>query len=357
MRTGAVDFLRKPYSLQELELTLRRNLSNAALRRENLNLKRQLAEPLPGYGMIGDSPAMWAVYRLIDKVADVDCPVIVQGDSGVGKELVARAIHDRGVRRNAPFVVVDCGAIADTLLESELFGHRKGAFTGADRDRVGLLESAAGGTVFLDEIGNISESMQTKLLRVIENATVLPVGDSRPRPVAARFIAATNAHLAERVRAGAFREDLYHRLNVVAIGMPRLVEREGDLPLLIEHFSQSFAARHGRPPRRFAPETIAALAQRPWPGNVRELRNFVERCVIMSDGPRLDIVGDDAAIAPALAQWFGALDTIDDLSQRYVRFVLDRTDGNLGEAARILGIGRTTLWRWLQRERSTGVSN
>ena len=365
MQAGATDFLRKPYELKELELAITRCLRFSAIRAENNRLRRELQQAAKSYGMVGDAPAMRQVYRLVDKLAEVDCPVIIQGESGSGKELVARAIHERGPRRAQPFVVIDCGAMADTLLESELFGHRRGAFTGAERDRTGLLESAAGGTVFLDEIGNISDGMQTKLLRVLQERTVIPVGGSRVVPIRARFIAASNRDLALLVAQGRFRHDLYHRLNVVTIAMPSLAQRREDIPTLIEHFAEEFAEKYQRPLRHFSGAMTRRLCERTWEGNVRELRNFVERCVIMSDGDYLEsgevpvsapAAGETMAKAMPFALEAGEPATLEELETHYIRRVLDSVGGNQRQAAEILGINRTTLWRKLRSSDDAATS-
>lgn len=358
MQAGAYDFLKKPYDLKELEFAIHRCLRFSAISEENRRLKRQLQHsPLQHYGIIGDSQAVCHVYQLIDKLAQVDCPVIIQGPSGSGKELAARAIHERGPRREEPFVVIDCGAMADTLLESELFGHCRGAFTGADRDRTGLLQSAQGGTVLLDEIANISDAMQTKLLRVLQEKTVIPVGGTRMVPIHARFLAATNQDLEALVAQGRFRHDLYHRLNVVTVTMPSLDQRKEDIPLLIEHFAAEFAEKYARPKRHFTSAMMHRLCSRSWTGNVRELRNYVERCVIMSDGDYLDAVdmlpppatsGEPPRREPPANLPATAVETLEEMEARYIRQVLDSVGGNQCQAAEILGINRTTLWRKLR---------
>jgi DNA-binding NtrC family response regulator len=358
MQAGASDFLKKPYELKELELAIRRCLKYSAITKENQELKQQLRDTERRYGgMVGNSPALRQVFRVIDKLAKVDCPVIIQGPSGSGKELAARAIHDHGPRHNEPFVVIDCGAMTDTLLESELFGHRKGAFTGAERNRTGLLESAAGGTVFLDEIGNISDAMQTKLLRVLEERTITPVGDSNIVPIQARFIAASHRDLPTLVTEGRFRQDLYHRLNVVTLTMPSLNQHREDIPLLIERFSTEFANKYQRPLRYFSSTMMRHLGERTWEGNIRELRNFVERCVIMSDGAHLDWSGMPVTAQPvddilgntlSLPHDTDALVTLKEMEARYIRQVLDQVGGSQSKAAEILGINRTTLWRKLR---------
>ena len=357
MQAGAADFLKKPYELKELELVTRRCLKYSAINQENRRLKQQLQRSEQGYGMVGDSPAMRQLYLMIDKLAAVECPVIIQGPSGSGKELAARAIHDRGPHHNEPFKVIDCGAITDTLLESELFGHRRGAFTGAERDRKGLLESAAAGTAFLDEIGNISDAMQTKLLRVLQDKTITPVGDSRVIPIQARFIAASHQDLASLVAQGRFRHDLYHRLNVVTLTLPSLAQRREDIPLLIERFTEEFAYKYQRPLRHFSGGMMRRMCERAWEGNIRELRNFVERCVIMSDGEHLDWSDTPLSAHPlpeapdntmSLNGEPDTLVTLEEMEARYIRQVLDQVGGSQSKAATILGVNRTTLWRKLR---------
>jgi len=358
MQAGASDFLKKPYELKELELAIRRCLKYSAITKENRELKQRLRDTEKRYGgMVGNSPAMRQVYRMIEKLAEVECPVIIQGPSGSGKELAARAIHDHGPRHNEPFVVIDCGAMTDTLLESELFGHFKGAFTGAERNRTGLLESAAGGTVFLDEIGNISDAMQTKLLRVLEERTITLVGDSNVIPIQARFIAASHRDLPTLVKEGRFRHDLFHRLNVVTLTTPSLNQHREDIPLLIERFSTEFANKYQRPPRHFSNTMMRHLGERTWEGNIRELRNFVERCVIMSDGEHLDWSEMSVTAQPvddvsdntfSLLKDPDALVTLEEMESLYIRQVLDQVDNSQSKAAEILGINRTTLWRKLR---------
>lgn len=363
MQAGASDFLKKPYELKELDLAMRRCLRLSAITLENQRLKQQLANGIDGHGMVGNSAAMHDVYRKIEKLALVDCPVIIQGPSGSGKELAARAIHNQGPRKKEPFVVIDCGAMTDTLLESELFGHKKGAFTGADHDRTGLLESAGAGTVLLDEIGNISDAMQTKLLRVLQEKSITPVGDSRAIKIGARFIASSHQNLLSLVENGKFRHDLYHRLDVVTLILPPLSARSEDLPLLIEHFTAEFADKYQHPLRRFTTEMMQRLCSREWKGNVRELRNLIERCVIMAEGEYLDAGELGAPSAPwadmevtvhreqeGMPDSGSALPTLEEMEARYIEQVLKKANGNQRQAAAILGINRTTLWRKLQAD-------
>jgi len=354
MQAGASDFLKKPYEQDELCLAIERCLSHAQTASENRELKRQVRQSQTGFGMLGDAPNMRRVYSMIDKLAAVDCSVIIQGQSGSGKELVARAIHERGTRNEEPFVVIDCGCLSDTLLESELFGHKRGAFTGAEQNRTGLLETARGGTVFLDEIGNISETMQAKLLRVLQERTLTPVGSNRLVEVQARFICATHCDLPKMVDNGKFRHDLYHRLNVVTIQVPSLNERKQDIPLLVEHFVKEFCKKYQRSALQFSKAAMEQLCQRDWSGNVRELRNYVERRVIMAEQAVIDIEIEPASdpnysSEPKLPEEDDAnLQTLRELEAQHIQRVLDSVGDNHRQAADILGISRTTLWRKLR---------
>jgi DNA-binding NtrC family response regulator len=352
LRLGATDFIKKPYDTDELLLLINRTLEGVRLRRENRLLKRQLKDERLRYGMVGHGDAMKAVYRLIDKVADIRCNVIIEGESGTGKELVARAIHNQGPDAEQPFVVIDCGALHETLLESELFGHEKGAFTGAAHAKAGLLESASGGTVFLDEICNISDAMQVKLLRVVQEQQVVRVGSVRPISIDVRFIAATNRNLEAMVEAGRFRHDLYHRLNVVKIQMPPLRARREDIPVLAQAFAEEFARRYHRQVEGFDAESLERLQAYDWPGNVRELRNLVERHIALADGPRLHLEPDwpgTGAGAPAAQALDADQPDLATLERRYILQTLERLGGNREQTARVLGINKSTLWRKLQQ--------
>ena len=281
--------------------------------------------------------------------------MIIRGESGTGKELAARAIHTLGPAPDTPFIVVDCGALSDTLLESELFGHEKGAFTGASAMKRGLFEVARGGTVFLDEIGNISEAMQVRLLRVIQERQITRVGGVRPIDVDVRCLVATNADLQAMVREGGFRADLFHRLNVVTVTMPPLRERREDIPALLQHFVSHFAAEYGRDVVGFDAASVRRLERYPWPGNVRELRNLVERHVVLADQPmmRLEGLPDDTG-ETAVAAVTDNLPTLAELEWRYIQQVLQHCDGNRGRAAALLGIDKSTLWRKLERYQRAG---
>ena len=347
LRQGASDFLKKPFDMEELLVVVENALERSRLRRENRFLRRQLQSEQQRLGLIGQSEALHQVYSTIEKIADVRCNVIIEGESGTGKELAARAIHNLGIDPDKPFVVVDCGALSDTLLESELFGYEKGAFTGATAMKRGLFEAARGGTIFLDEIGNISEAMQIKLLRVIQEKQITRVGGVRPIDVDVRCLVATNADLAEMVKNGNFRADLYHRLNVVSIAMPPLRKRKDDIPALVQHFVRIFAVEYGREVTGFDKAAIKRLQSHSWPGNVRELRNLVERQVILAEHPTIvdvDLPGIELAGSSIDAD----LPSLQELERRYITKTLEHFDGNRAKAAEALGIDKSTLWRKLQ---------
>jgi DNA-binding NtrC family response regulator len=355
MRLGASDFIKKPYDIDELLMQIEQSLESTRLRRENRMLRRQIKDERLRYGMIGKSEPMQAVYKVIDKVSDIRCNIIIQGESGTGKELVARALHNTSPDADKPFIVIDCGALTDTLLESELFGHEKGAFTGATHTKQGLLEAASGGTIFLDEICNISDSMQTKLLRVVQEQQILRVGGVRPIDIDVRFVVATNRSIEAMVEAGKFRHDLYHRLNVVKIQLPPLRERRNDIPLLLQAAIEEFSKKYHRNINGFDHESIDALLHYEWPGNVRELRNLVERHVALAESPELQLM-DSLQEVPLAQAGRRSLDydqpDLQTLERRYIERVLESVQGNREKTAAILGINKSTLWRKLQQYQS-----
>lgn len=355
MRLGASDFIKKPFDMDELRLQIEKTLQHVALVRENSLLRRQLSDERHRFGIIGHAPVLQEVFRIIEKIADIRCNVIVEGESGTGKELVARAIHNQGRYAERPFIVIDCGALSDTLLESELFGHEKGAFTGAVSSKPGLLETAAGGTVFLDEIGNISDAMQIKLLRVVQEQQVTRVGGIRPIDIDVRFIVATNQNLEARVAEGSFRHDLYHRLNVVKLHVPSLRERREDIPLLVQHFIEAFNQQYQRQVTGFDTVSMQQLMQHDWPGNVRELQNLVERHVALADASVLHLDGLGRLRPVGEVSDRGEIDrdlpSLDELERRYILKVLAHFDDNREQTAATLGINKSTLWRKLQQYR------
>ena len=351
LRLGAVDFLKKPFDMEELLALVDRTLSHTRLEHEVRLLRRQLKHERGRRTLIGDSAAMRELYRVVERIADVRCNVVIQGESGTGKELLAKAIHESSSSPDTPLVVVDCGAISDTLLESELFGHEKGAFTGATHTKRGLLETADGGTVFLDEIGNISDAMQVKLLRVIQEGQLIRVGGVRAIDIDVRWLVATNRDLEQMVHNGEFREDLYHRLNVVKLVVPPLRERPRDVPALVQHYVDFFSDKYQRNVKGFDSASMGQLMAYAWPGNVRELRNLVERHVVLADAPSM-LLGELPPATATLSAIDGDWPTLDELERRYILKVLDRADGNQREVADTLGIDKSTLWRKLKRYRS-----
>ena len=334
MKAGAVDYLQKPCSLAEVELRIGQVLDRGRLERENVQLKAALLRENPYQGIVGRSRPMLEVVDLIGKVKDSRSPVLVEGESGTGKELVARALHFDSTRRDMPFVAVNCATLQETLLESELFGHRAGAYTGALTDKRGLLEVADRGTLFVDEIAETHPNVQAKLLRVLETGEFRAVGDVKERKVSVRLVAATNKDLRSETAAGRFREDLFYRLNVISIRVPPLRERREDIPLLARHY----LLRHGR---TIGNGAVAALMAHGWPGNVRELFNCLERAVLFSSSGRLDEVAIPAA-ASAPAPKDG---TLEEVEVAHIRRVLESVKWNVSKASEILGTSRRNLHR------------
>lgn len=355
MKRGANDFIKKPFDFEELRLMLERTMKTMRLRNENKLLKRRIGQKRNRFGMIGDTPVMRSLFSTIEKVAEVSCSVILTGESGTGKELVARALHDFSPRSERPFVAIDCGALSDTLLESELFGHEKGSFTGATQRKYGLMEQAEGGTLFLDEICNISDTMQIKLMRAIEDRRIIRVGGSSSISIDVRVIAASNQDLEEMVEEGRLRHDFYHRLNVVNIRVPSLGEHREDIPALVEAFVREFSERYQRNVKGFDSVSLQRLCGADWKGNIRELRNTVERCVILAEGPMLIWEADNDRLkadrANPLAVKFSEQEFVSliELEQEYINHVLKCFKGRKTKAAKVLGIDKTTLWRKLRR--------
>lgn len=353
MKAGAFYFVTKPFKMRQLEALVAKAAEQSRLVLENLRLRREVQGYYEPGRIIGQSKAMREIFRLIDLVADSMSNVLIVGESGTGKEMIARAIHFRSRRASGPFVPVNCSAIPEGLLESELFGHTRGAFTGAYTSRKGLFLEASGGTIFLDEIGDMGLGLQAKLLRVLQDRMVRPVGSNKSYPVDARVIAATHRDLKAMVREGTFREDLYYRLNVIPVRIPPLSERVEDIPLLVDHFLEKYAKAMGKPRKRITARAVAALQQRSWEGNVRELENIVERLVVLTPGDTIDVGDLPYAIAAEAAHFDmqrpEELPTLEEMERRYVLQVLDRTGGNKEKAAKILGINRRTLYRMQER--------
>jgi DNA-binding NtrC family response regulator len=354
MKRGATDFIKKPFDFTELKLMLDRTMKGVRLKTENKLLKRRLGQKRNRFGMIGETPVMRSLFNTIEKVTDVNCNVIITGESGTGKELVARALHDYSSRKDAPFVTVDCGALNENMLESELFGHEKNAFSGAEQRQQGLLEQASGGTLFLDEICNISDVMQIKLMRTIESNKITRLGSSDEINIDVRIIAASNRNLDQAVENGELRHDFYHRLNVVNIYVPTLDERREDIPALVEQFVQEFAERYNRDIKGYDSASLKLLCDAPWAGNIRELRNVVERDVILSEEKTLhwsEVEGADEDAESNLAINFSEdnLMSLEQLEEEYINHVLRCFKGKKTKAAKALGIDKTTLWRKLRR--------
>lgn len=349
MKAGAYDYIVKPFKNDELLFLIRRAMEKAKLKKDNTVLKRELNKSFNLESIIGKSPAMTAVFDLIKLVASASANVLVTGESGSGKEVVARALHNSGPRKSKPFVPLNCTAIPENLLESELFGHVKGSFTGAVSDKKGLFEEANNGTLFLDEIGDLSLNLQAKLLRVLQDKQIRPVGGSQLKQVDVRIISATHRDLAAMVKEGTFREDLYYRLNVVPLKVPSLRERTEDIPLLVENFINKFSAQNNSKVRGITPEAMALLMAHPWPGNVRELENVIERAMVLSRGEMIEkSVILDSALREAketVEQLYADRPTLEKLEERYIKLILAEVHGDKDEAAKVLGVSRRTLYR------------
>ncbi|MDQ3336662.1 MAG: sigma-54 dependent transcriptional regulator [Myxococcota bacterium] len=350
MKRGAWHYVVKPARLDELALHAHRAVEHRTLRRVNRQLRVESRSGMSA--LVGKSTVMRELYALVERVALSSAAVLLRGESGSGKELVARALHDAGPRRERPFLAINCTALPESLLESELFGHTRGAFTGATSARAGLFVEASGGTLFLDEIGDMAPTLQAKLLRVVQQGEVRPVGSDESRAVDVRVIAATHQDLEQRVAEGTFRHDLFYRLNVVPVAMPPLRARLEDIPMLVEHF---LAAARGRNPHspviRLTAEIVTAFTRYPWPGNVRELENLIERLVVVGTTPEIG-VSELAAIAPSVhgnQERFSLprdqLATLRDVEEEYIAWVIERCGGNKTKAAEILGIDPSTLHR------------
>lgn len=351
MKLGAYDYLTKPLNFDELKITLERALEHKRLTEENRYLKETVSSGQSLTGIIGSSPAMKELTDMVKVVAPTEATVLLTGESGTGKELIARAIHSNSNRKNNPLVTINCAALSETLLESELFGHEKGAFTGADKRRDGRFMQANKGTIFLDEIGEISMPMQAKLLRAVQEREIQRVGSDQVQTVDVRILAATNRDLKKEVDAGRFREDLYYRLHVMVLKLPALRDRQDDVPLLANYFLERFATKNRKEVKGFTPLAMDMLIRYDWPGNVRELENTIERSIILSMGeyvtekelpPGIISNYDENAQTPALSRQLGGL-PLEDVQKQAILATLEQTGWNKSEAAKILNITRTTL--------------
>jgi two-component system response regulator HydG len=356
MRRGAFHYVVKPFKLAEMRIHLERALELRRLRRDNHALRTELRKGWSLGKLIGKSPSMRQVFELVERVSQATATVLITGESGTGKELVARAIHETGPRAQKPFVAINCTAIPETLLESELFGHAKGSFTGAIQRKRGLFEEADGGTLFLDEIGDLNIQLQAKLLRVLQEKKVRAVGENTPKPVDVRIIAATHQDLRLGISEGRFREDLYYRLSVIPIAIPPLRHRQEDIPILAEHFLAKYSAANASRVTGFSRRALDRLIGNPWHGNVRELENVIERAVVLAQGALIELDDLPTGEAASAEQFFGSnvadFPSITEFEKRYIRIVLEKTGGRKDKAAQILGINRRTLYR---KEREYGL--
>jgi DNA-binding NtrC family response regulator len=366
MKLGAYDYITKPFKVDELQLTIQRALDNQSLVRENRNLRQLVKEKYRFESIIGTSSKMQSIYDLIAKVADTDSTILIQGESGTGKELVARALHFNSNRQHQPFVAINCSALPENLLESELFGHKKGSFTGAVQDKIGLFEEAELGTIFLDEVNSMAPALQTKLLRVLQERHIRRVGDTKSTPINVRVLAATNEGLLEKTKNGNFREDLYYRLAVIPVEMPPLRERTEDIPLLVAHFLQKNSAQTSTAAKKIDPKALEILQSYRWPGNVRELENAIERaCALCDDG--LIRVAD---LPPQALRNSGVVPTeqtapmpvgqtldeyIREQERRYIEETIKLNSGNRERAAKMLDISMATLYRKLELKRTAAA--
>ena len=353
MRRGAFDFLQKPFDLEQLEVRVAKALDHVRLLREVTHLRAERVARYAPANIVGTSPALQNALGLVRKVASSRATALVTGETGTGKELVAGMIHGLSARADGPFIKVNCAALPETLLESELFGHERGAFTGADRIRIGRFEQAHGGTLFLDEVGDMAPSTQAKLLRVLQDREFTRLGGSRPLRVDVRIVAATNRDLEREMHAGRFREDLFYRLNVIRIAMPALRERQDDVEALAVHFAQHFAREMGRAERRLSPAAVARLRAHGWPGNVRELRNVIERALLLADGERIEASDVDVADAPAPEARDGESGSrglsMREVERSLVLSALARAGFVQKDAAELLGVSRRKLNYMVQR--------
>ena len=361
MKLGAFDYLSKPFRTEHLLLVVGRAIEEAELRREVAHLRTRIPEGVRAQ-IIGKTPAMERLFDMIERVAPTRATVLIAGETGTGKELVARSIHEASPRSRRPFVAINCSALTETLLESELFGHLKGAFTGAIQAKRGLFEAARGGTIFLDEVSMLAPSTQVKLLRVLQERVVTPVGGTESIPVDFRLVAATNDDIGELARDGRFRDDLYYRLNVFPIRVPPLRERKDDIPLLANSFRLRFSEENGLEPPRILPQTLSRMVEYDWPGNVRELENVIERSLILHAGSGFLPFDPSAGTPLARTGQLGGVErarterwSLERLEREYILKVLDEVGWHQAKAAEALGINRRTLYRKLKTYREQGL--
>ncbi len=357
LRLGAYDYLIKPLKLPEFSISIERALENLKLKNENSLLRKEVKRSWSMGELIGKSSGLKSVFELIERVSHANSTVLILGESGTGKELVAKSIHQKSPRAAKPFVAINCSAIPEALLESELFGHAKGAFTGAAQRKRGLIEEAEGGTLFLDEIGEMNVHLQSKILRIIQERKLRAVGENTEISVDVRFIAATHKDLKAAIKSGNFREDLYYRLSVIPIVIPPLRHRKGDIPLLAEHFLTKYAALNNIEIHGFSSAAIRKLTEMKWDGNVRELENAIERAVVLSKNKLIEAEDFTSPENIKTEEFYGDatndLPTLSELEKRYIQLVLDKTGSRKDTVARILGINRRTLYR---KEKEYGLT-
>ncbi len=350
MKKGAADYLLKPFKPDQLALVMEKILNQKRMDSECRFLKGELDKRTRFDNIIGESVGMQQIYTMITDVAETDAPVLILGETGTGKELVAKAIHAKSSRKNSPFIPINCGSLPDTLMESELFGFTRGAFTGAHTGRKGYFEVVAGGTLFLDEIGEVSHRMQVDLLRVLEDKKITKIGETTPRDVDFRLISATRQKLDQMIRAGTFRQDLFFRINVITLEVPPLRNRASDIPLLVDHFLERYSSETNRQVDRVNPAAMESLICYDWPGNVRELENAVERAVVLSKSRTLTLADFGflfQGVGPGHAH--GAVTTLRQVERDHVAGILKRTGWNISRAAKMLDVSRTTLHRIIRR--------
>ncbi len=360
MKQGARDYITKPFKIDEIKLVIEKSINHKKLESENKTLKQQLQQDHSFEKFLGKSESVVKLKNFASQVAETDSTVLILGESGTGKDVIARAIHHHSPRSGGPFVTINCGALPENLLESELFGHTKGSFTGAIKDKEGLFNVANGGTLFLDEIGNTSITIQVKLLRVLEDKMITPIGGTKPVEVDVRLIAATNANLEDDVKAGRFRADLFYRLNVIPINIPTLRDRKDDIELLVEHFVKRHCKKIDTVVKNVSKDALKMLNENLWPGNVRELENTIERAVILCKGNTLKVSDFPEKLAnkeelSVVSEAPAKNPTLESIEKAYIHFVMTQTSGKKTKAAKILGIDTSTLYRKIERYNLSGL--
>lgn len=354
MKQGAVDYITKPFKVDEIKLVIEKSINRKKLQNENLNLKKQLQGDNSFDNFIGNSEIIVKLKKLVRRVSSTDSTVLVLGESGTGKDLISKAIHHHSPRCSGPFISINCAALPENLLESELFGYKKGAFTGAIKDKDGLFKVADGGTFFLDEVGNTSLAIQVKLLKVLEEKKITPLGETKPISVDVRLIAATNSDLDEEVKSGRFRADLFYRLNVIPIDIPALRERTEDIEILALHFIKKYCQKINIPEKELSQEALEVLKKYQWPGNVRELENTLERAVLLNRTDKLELSDFPEKLCAkqqivTISEANPINPTLESIEKAYIHFVMAQTGGKKTKAAKILGIDTSTLYRKIER--------